>query len=521
MSEINCKICGKTIKNLSGMVHHIRAMHKVLPKEYFDKFMRKKNEGFCLFCNKETSFISLGMGYNRFCNSSCSTKYYYNNLSEEEKRTRNENLAESGKQSRFNTKKFNDNILKKYGVDNFFKLESFKKNRAEQSDDIELKKKKTFLKNYGKKHYLQTKECKNIQRLRFKESRYNLFIRQLDAKGIVPLFDYEYFLKNNKNFQYQCKCGNIFFSDSCISQLVFCDDKSHKYRSSFEDDVAAILNEFNIEYELNKRFYYDKQRWYEIDIYIDKYKLGIECHGEYFHSELFKDKNYHYDKYCFFNKKDIRLMQFFNNEIFNKREIVKSLIKMHTNGAEKIFGRKCQIKYLSNASYKEFLEINHIQGHSVSKIKIGLFYEDKLVSVLGVGKSRFNKDEFEIIRFCNKLNCVVIGGLSKLLKFLYNEVNIKRLVSYVDIRLFDGQGFLKNGFVLEKICKPNYYYFYLGENKLLLYSRQKYQKHKLKHKLENFDASLSEHQNMINNKFIRVYDAGNLKLVYNESNKKL
>ena len=42
----------------------------------------------------------------------------------------------------------------------------------------------------------------------------------------------------------------------------------------------------------------------------------------------------------------------------------------------------------------------------------------------------------------------------------------------------------------------------------------KYQKHKLKNLLQNFDPKLSEYENMIQNKFTRIWDCGNLKLKY-------
>lgn len=40
-------------------------------------------------------------------------------------------------------------------------------------------------------------------------------------------------------------------------------------------------------------------------------------------------------------------------------------------------------------------------------------------------------------------------------------------------------------------------------------SRNKYQKHKLKNLLENFDPKLSEIENMVNNGFDRIWDCGN------------
>ena len=45
----------------------------------------------------------------------------------------------------------------------------------------------------------------------------------------------------------------------------------------------------------------------EIDIYLPDEKVGIEYNGLYWHSEKFKDINYHYDKYKFFKDNGINL----------------------------------------------------------------------------------------------------------------------------------------------------------------------------------------------------------------------
>ena len=60
--------------------------------------------------------------------------------------------------------------------------------------------------------------------------------------------------------------------------------------------------------------------------------------------------------------------------------------------------------------------------------------------------------------------------------------------------------------------QPNYYYV---KNKIR-YSRLKFQKHKLKNILENFNSSVTEEENMYNNGYTRIYDCGNLVFVKKE-----
>jgi hypothetical protein len=72
--------------------------------------------------------------------------------------------------------------------------------------------------------------------------------------------------------------------------------------------------------------------------------------------------------------------------------------------------------------------------------------------------------------------------------------------------------YYKLGFEFSHFSAPNYFYF---KNPMVLESRQKYMKHKLEEKLETFDHSLTEWENMKNNKFNRIWDCGNGVWIYN------
>ena len=113
---------------------------------------------------------------------------------------------------------------------------------------------------------------------------------------------------------------------------------------------------------------------------------------------------------------NIKLIQIFSDEWINKKEIVKSRIKNLIGVNEnKIYARKCTIKEITNNDYILFLYNNHLQGYNSAKIKLGLFYNDELISIMSFSKSRYNKKyEYEIIRYCNKINYSIIGGFNKL-----------------------------------------------------------------------------------------------------------
>ena len=110
----------------------------------------------------------------------------------------------------------------------------------------------------------------------------------------------------------------------------------------------------------------------------------------------------------------------------------------------------------------------------------------------------------------NKINFSVIGGFQKILKYFEKTYKPKKIVSFVDLRYFDGKGYKNSGFYEVSTTKPDYFYF--KNNSFDLQHRINFQKHKLKDKLENFDPLKTEYENMINNGYYRIFDAGNLKM---------
>jgi len=69
-----CKICNREFKNLQGIATHLRYKHKnISSKDYYDKYLKKDNEGICK-CGKETTFLNLNIGYFKNCSTNCAKK---------------------------------------------------------------------------------------------------------------------------------------------------------------------------------------------------------------------------------------------------------------------------------------------------------------------------------------------------------------------------------------------------------------------------------------------------------------
>ena len=174
---------------------------------------------------------------------------------------------------------------------------------------------------------------------------------------------------------------------------------------------------------------------------------------------------------------------------------------------EKIYARKCEIKEVNPKECTDFLEKNHIQGWCPSQIKIGLYYQNKLVSIMTFGKSRHfignGEAQYELLRFCNRLNTNVIGGASKLYKHFIEKYKPISIVSYCDRRWSEGNLYNNLGFSFDHYSRPNYYYI-IGN---LRKNRFNYRKSILVKKY-GCPIDTSEHDFCRQQKWYRIYDCG-------------
>ena len=213
-------------------------------------------------------------------------------------------------------------------------------------------------------------------------------------------------------------------------------------RSHYEDEIATIYGDC----ELNVKNVLDG---YEIDLYYEKEKIGIEFNGDYWHSDLFKEKDYHFKKAIEASKKGIRLIHIYEHEWNDpvKKEIINSLLNItFKKQTEKIYARQCSIRLIENKEAKPFNDMNHLQGHRNAEVTYGLFYKNNLVQLMSFSRTKYNRNlknenDWEIIRGCPGSNNIVIGGVSKLFKHFIKEHNPDKIFSYCDFNKFDGKSY--------------------------------------------------------------------------------
>ncbi len=405
--------------------------------------------------------------------------------------------VENPQQNKLIQKKTKQTNLKRYGGNAPLCLEKIKE-----------KTKQTNLKRYGVEYPTQSKEVqKNISKKQLKQN-YNFIISSerigKEYKCLTSLEEYNGVKGNSLKFQH-IKCGYEFNSLIENGRFPRC-NKCYPYNQSFyEIKTLEFCKLYYNNIQSNSRSIIPPL---EIDIFIPEINLAIEFNGLYWHSEANgKDKYYHQSKTLACLEKGIDIVHIFEDEWINKQNIIQSiLLNKFGQNSKKIFGRKCEIGPVDKSFAEPFMNNNHLQGF-INGQHFGLAYESKLVSVMTVGKSRFDKNkDIEIYRFCSLLNHQVLGGLSKLVSYVKKTIRPDSIVTYADMRFGIGKGYQAAGFKFIGITDPGYCYG-KGQQR---YSRQKFMKHKLKNKLKYFNESLTERENMINNNYFRIWDCGNV-----------
>lgn len=289
--------------------------------------------------------------------------------------------------------------------------------------------------------------------------------------------------------------------------------------SKFEDEIYNTLLKYLDSKDIirNQRgLIYLNNCPSELDFYIPKHKIAIECNGSYFHRYPAKPKDYHYKKYLQCREKGIRLLSIFDVDWRNRRKKIEQLIENIFIPKTKIYARKCTIVKLSYKEVKEFTDLYHLQGSShYQSINYGLYFQGELMSLISFSKSRYSKDkeEFEIIRYVVKQGYTVIGGFQKLLKYHIYLSNSKNIVTFSDNDFFTGGIYSKAGF---KLVSNSLSYYWTDYKGYLFVPREKAQLKYLKQKYPKLYEESLTHANkedfiMESLKYIKVYRCGNFK----------
>ena len=228
--------------------------------------------------------------------------------------------------------------------------------------------------------------------------------------------------------------------------------------SSYNRSFAELLDINNIIYE--REFLLQK---YSYDFKVGNTLIEVDpaaTHNTYFspYGDNRIDVNYHRDKTRLAKDNGYNVIHIFEWDDINK---VVQLLKNRAT----VYARKCEVRMVSDVDTGNYLDTYHLQGTCRGqKIRLGLYYDNQLVSLMTFGKSRFNKNcEYELLRYCSHYN--VIGGAEKLFKYFVDNYKPNSIVSYCDTSKFSGKVYDTLGFEFIKTNKPRKHWYSMKEKR--------------------------------------------------------
>lgn len=436
-------------------------------------------------------------------------------------------------------KKMKETNLEKYGVSNPFQSEDIKSRIIEhhmntygvsnpmQDEKVKQKARETCLSKYGNSTYKGSVE----------DARHSIMDPSKAESFVEFKKDPESFIK--KYFSFKPTLTQI-------AECVGCDPATSSYyilkynlkhlieyrKSTIEIEMLQFLNQYLDESEIHVN---DRQtiKPKELDFYIPKYHIGIECNPTYTHNSskaacypdcVIVPYDYHKSKTIACEFCGVRLIHVFGYQWTYHKDVVKSMILNAIGKTPRSkYARDLNIKEVSDSDSKVFLNENHIQGYTTSKVRLGLYSDEGLECLMTFSRKRATmghtsadtQDDWELTRFCNKKYSRCVGGASKLFKYFIDQYHPNTIVSFSDRSNTSGNLYDVLGFEFVSYVEPGY--IWVDPSTEMYYNRVKCQKHNLQ-KLFNDDTidieNNTESQIMEEHGFVKVYNSGLVKWMW-------
>lgn len=208
--KIFCKICNQQTDFVidSFSRYHLKKYHPEINgmSEYYKKYIKKDDEGFCLECGKETKFLSYTKGYQKFCSVKCKkkSKYMKDKISESCKNRDYEEVK----------KKFNKTCQEKYGVYGYT-----------QTEDWKNKYKETCLKNNGVEHNFLMKSCIKKRKKVLNDNKDVINLKRKEFWKTADIDDINY--KRLKTVQNKYGVNNVMQLDVMVKKIRDVNEKNN------------------------------------------------------------------------------------------------------------------------------------------------------------------------------------------------------------------------------------------------------------------------------------------------------
>lgn len=230
---------------------------------------------------------------------------------------------------------------------------------------------------------------------------------------------------------------------------------------------------------------------YEIDFYSDKYKLGVEFNGIYWHSSELKDRYYHQEKSQMAWTAGIRLYQIFEYE-WKYKDLIISHIQRLCGCLKKVV---CRVKEIEKEEANYFLYKTCIEYDKDFDIYFGLY---ELVSNDLCGVITFKGNVLN--NYSERPDVSIKRGIFQGVDYFTTHYE-NTIYAYPDLAkyIYD-----YSPFKIEGCTEPN----------LIWFKSDKLSEEKKKYLLAG-NINLSEEEYLRKLGYKKLYDCGKLKMTYN------
>lgn len=325
--------------------------------------------------------------------------------------------------------KIKNTVKDKYGVEYTLQL-----------PEIREKIKQTLIKKYGVDHYFKSKEYKDIL---IKDKFENYISLGLSKEDIISISEPMEIHCNECSKNYIAK-SYLIYQRLKYFKSIPCTN-CNPINSSLESIKEKELFEYISSIYENKIIQNDRTILSpnEIDIYLPDIYLAFEFNGSYWHSDMFKNKDYHLNKTNKCISKGIRLIHIYEDDWNNKQDIIKAKIFNTINTLSK--NVEYNIRNVNFDDSKVFINNNSLGLELYyNDINIGAFENDELVSLLSIRKKDDNT--INILEYSTIKNIDYFVELFNYFKNSYSFNEIFYIVNkdWNDEKLYNSIGFVYN-----------------------------------------------------------------------------
>lgn len=319
-------------------------------------------------------------------------------------------------------KKMVSTNIQKYGVEHVMRAES-----------IKMIARRNNLQKYGVENYKQIRfSPQTLARLRDKNWLYDMHVNKK-----MPMHEISKMLDNISR-------------SSIINRLILYKIPVLRFNQSYaQKEICEFLINNGYDCVTNEKTIIKP---YELDIYIPDKNLAIEYCGIYWHSDKFKNKDYHKIKYEMCKNKNVKLITIFEDEWFNSESFIKNKIlnilsntpKLHANINFKLDKNNLTIydteKMIASMQYNIMHDVcfldNYVSDYSISNIF------DKVLKFI---YTEFNVNQIELLVDCrwpDEFECnTCMKYVEHIEPVAYGVKNIKRFIlndsNYNGLKIYD------------------------------------------------------------------------------------